>query len=356
MKKLCVFCGEKPRSKNKEHVLPKWLIAHTGPPNRVVRLGFDKITGKPREFSYNSFAFPACESCNTRFGELESLAKEIILKLLSSAPLSKIDLHYLLDWFDKVRIGLWLAFHFLDKNLGGIKPKFHISSRIGLRDRMLIIIRVDNNENELTFRGCDMPSFYYNPSCFSMNINNYCFINISSPFLFSRRIGFPYPTKSFLRADGSMDFELENGRERVMKPLIRKMFKFKGTSIYQPMFRWLSQIPAYRRYYETEYVQKNSLSGENGIGEVFFEKDSAFSVYPFGESDAWIPSISYERDSMNPVISIHTIQLQLFIDTLSPSRERLPEEQQIWWKKAFQTNSSYGNRIIKLLKTNADET
>jgi hypothetical protein len=30
MAEVCVFCGERPQSKTKEHVIPKWLIEMTG--------------------------------------------------------------------------------------------------------------------------------------------------------------------------------------------------------------------------------------------------------------------------------------------------------------------------------------
>jgi hypothetical protein len=38
MDKFCVFCGKKPQSKNREHIIPQWLIALTGDPNRDVYL------------------------------------------------------------------------------------------------------------------------------------------------------------------------------------------------------------------------------------------------------------------------------------------------------------------------------
>lgn len=39
MDKFCVFCGSKPESKNKEHILPQWLLKLTGDPNREIFLG-----------------------------------------------------------------------------------------------------------------------------------------------------------------------------------------------------------------------------------------------------------------------------------------------------------------------------
>jgi hypothetical protein len=32
--KVCVFCGEKPTNKTKEHIIPEWLIELTGDINR----------------------------------------------------------------------------------------------------------------------------------------------------------------------------------------------------------------------------------------------------------------------------------------------------------------------------------
>jgi hypothetical protein len=35
MDKFCVFCGESPENKNKEHVIPQWLIRMTGYSKRI---------------------------------------------------------------------------------------------------------------------------------------------------------------------------------------------------------------------------------------------------------------------------------------------------------------------------------
>ncbi|HDR2534145.1 TPA: hypothetical protein QCI12_004383 [Enterobacter roggenkampii] len=42
--KKCIFCGDKPENKNKEHVIPKWLIEMTGDKKRSGYFGFDKFT------------------------------------------------------------------------------------------------------------------------------------------------------------------------------------------------------------------------------------------------------------------------------------------------------------------------
>lgn len=75
---FCVFCGERPVSKNREHVIPQWLIAMTGDPNREVTIGLDLNSTplKRRRFAFKSFTFPACEQCNERFSGLETRTRE----------------------------------------------------------------------------------------------------------------------------------------------------------------------------------------------------------------------------------------------------------------------------------------
>ena len=353
MKKECVFCGSFARAKNREHVIPQWLIRITGMANQRVRFGYDKATGIPREFNYNSFAFPACEDCNSKFSKLEALAKPVITKVLSSEALSKHEFHTLLDWFDKVRIGLWLAFYYLDKNFFGITPKFHIATRIGLSDRMLQIVKVSTDQNELSFRGCDMPSFYYTPSCFSMIINGYCFINMSVPFLVAPRLGFPFSTINRLREDGLIDIELHAGDNCAKCPVMPDWLFFEGTSLFQAMFPWQIKNLYSRPYYENEYVRAHSLSFEEGVGEVFIEREGKLKVASSTPTTEWVPVIAYDRAKMNPDISIHTLRLQSSVDRLAPLPFNLSETEQKWWQETYRANSEYADKIIAMLERNA---
>ncbi|MFK8055450.1 MAG: hypothetical protein AB8F78_04935 [Saprospiraceae bacterium] len=79
MEKICIFCGNAPESKNKEHVIPKWLIKMTGKPNRVVTIG--KKDGKEIKFPWMKYVFPSCEKCNSDFAKIEAKVKGIIDKL-----------------------------------------------------------------------------------------------------------------------------------------------------------------------------------------------------------------------------------------------------------------------------------
>ena len=105
--KTCIFCGNPPNNKNKEHVLPLWLLRMTGNPGRKVYLGRDwsKPELPKREYGFNNFTFPACESCNSHSARLEDKAKTVVTKLLERTPVAAADMVILLDWLDKVRVG-----------------------------------------------------------------------------------------------------------------------------------------------------------------------------------------------------------------------------------------------------------
>jgi hypothetical protein len=88
MNKFCIFCGGKPEDKNLEHVIPLWLIEHTGDPNRKVSIGTNWRKLKNLECSLDQFVFPACARCNSSYSAIESIAKNVVLRLLAQDPLS----------------------------------------------------------------------------------------------------------------------------------------------------------------------------------------------------------------------------------------------------------------------------
>lgn len=205
MERICIFCGGELEGKTLEHVIPKWLIRLTGNPSRMVYFGYDKDFEKEqfvrRKFAFDAFKFPSCKRCNREFASLEASAKAIVQKMISQESLSESELSTLLDWFDKVRIGLWLGFLYLDKNQLGISPHFHVQHRIRQHDRMLAIFKADGDTEGLNFAGCDTFAFGQSPSCFSLRISGLCFLNMSYPYLLARRMGFLFPVKSYYRDD-----------------------------------------------------------------------------------------------------------------------------------------------------------
>lgn len=60
MKIKCLFCGEDPEAKNKEHVLPQWLLKLTGDPSRTVPIAVDYKNGDVKKFSFSKLTVPSC--------------------------------------------------------------------------------------------------------------------------------------------------------------------------------------------------------------------------------------------------------------------------------------------------------
>lgn len=272
MAKYCVFCGNPPTEKNKEHVIPRWLIELTGNPNRKVRLGFSFNTKNPaefREFAFDQFTFPACEACNLEHSKLEAHAKELMLRVLGSGSLKAEEISVLLDWFDKVRVGLWLGFHQLNKNFFDVEPNFHIARRIGQFDRALFIQKSDFASTRLSFGGADTPAFSYTPSVFTLIVNNFYFTNISSAFLLARRLGFPYPQEMALLPDREeVSCELLPGRKRVMRPVLQHNLPKHSIALFQPMYG--SELVNERSpLYDDQYVRDHSIQASLGVGSVF---------------------------------------------------------------------------------------
>ena len=280
--KFCLFCGDRPVDKNKEHVLPLWLIELTGDPTRQANFGLDLSQGvknaKPRQYAFSQFQFPACAACNDKFGKLENAAKPIVLKLLALEKLTATEISILLDWLDKIRIGLWLGVHQLDKNFEGIIPQFYVRYRIGRKDRMIIMAYGALERQQLSFTGPTTLAFRFLPSAFGLIINRLCLVNISFDYLLGRRLGFPYPSNPLISLGGPQgrDYcELRAGLYRVLRPIYPGPRPLAGITYHQAMFPSENGQPP-RSLYETKYVKTHSLDWATGIGGIYFVKGDRF--------------------------------------------------------------------------------
>lgn len=358
---MCVFCGKRPESKTLEHVLPRWLIELTGDPKRKAGFGYEHTGGGPisrRDYSFDAFKFPACRSCNHNYASLEEKTKAIAQKIIHEECLSELELNNLFDWFDKIRIGLWLAHRYLDKDWLGINPHFYIANRIGQHDRTLIIFKADGSRKGLNYSGCDTPSFAYTPSCFSLSINNFCFLNMSYPNLLCRRLGFPYPVETFATEGKRISCIFTKGRNRIMLPVLKKTISRKGTELYQPIF--CSNINSVDKtvasaLYDTKYVQDNCISWEKGIGKVFINRGSKLNVYSSQPSKEWIPKRSYPLVDLLFEIRIMALDWQLYVDSLQPSLKLISKEK----RKAIVQNRNFSRhqnkQAIQILRQKAKD-
>ncbi len=239
--KFCVFCGKPPENKNKEHVLPQWLLKETGDPNRVVRMGTDFKTQKHIEFSWNRLTMPSCTSCNDEFSKLEERIKPIIQALQCREGISVENYIQLMDWMDKVRVGLWLNYHVLQGNPTGIAPNFHIKDRIGRKDRYLAVHAINTSEIGLNAFGVESLVFHNSPICFGLKINSILLVNISADFAFAERAGFPFPITREYIADGEHSGALRLADFRMQKevahPVLHPRMHKASIELVQPILQ-----------------------------------------------------------------------------------------------------------------------
>jgi hypothetical protein len=191
---FCVFCGDRFQGakRTKEHLLPMWLLKATGDPNRSFRIGSDNGVGGGLIRPASSFHFPACETCNNRYGrQLETQAQKIITAVSSGRSISVAQAYRLLDWLDKVRTGLWLGYYILRKETS-FHPKFYINTRLGAKDR-LAIVSVDPNDHSkfLSFGGHDNNLFHKSQCGIYLRINNIRILSLSFDFLLRPETGLP---------------------------------------------------------------------------------------------------------------------------------------------------------------------
>lgn len=280
MGKRCIFCGKEYFRPSNEHVIPEWLIEMTGDPKRDAVFSFIDNSNNgffDEKRAFRSFVFPSCVDCNNRYSLLESNARCIVQKILSYDFLCPLEVSILLDWFDKVRIGLWLGYMYLDGNKFKIDPGFYINTRISMSDRMLAVAIDDYEGACVNFVGANTPIFSFIPSAFLLRINKFIFINISHQLLLLRRLGFPFPTDSYMIDNAMLSTHIRCGFKRIMEPVLRN--KFRWMKVFQPIYKPFLSDEEVCDVYDDEYVRSHSLNFKDGIGGIFFENESGYVKY-----------------------------------------------------------------------------
>lgn len=336
MRKFCVFCGEKPVDKNKEHVIPQWLIKYTGDPNRITLIG--KKEGKEIKFSWLNFVFPACEECNSNFSNIESKIQPILVKIDNENSVTHNEINLFLDWIDKIRIGMWLGQAMLKNK--DFEPNFFINQRIASKDRLCLIYKLNDSEKGIGIIGTETPVFEQTPSCFSLIINNMVFFNYSKEFLLSKNIGFPYPDEytynssiqikinKFVPGTYKINFPIIEGK--IIKPTI-KLYQsiLKGPHTLKKPFAGIG-----KKYYDSNcFIYNNSLiqsriylSDEQNHFHGFWPKENLIN-FKFKEK--------FERELLFHVILQITLahQNHSLIESLKRFDEKMEDEEKIIFDK-----------------------
>jgi hypothetical protein len=250
-----------------------WLLELTGDPHRKIRIEFDPDTGADIVRPASTFHFPACKTCNERYGEgLEARAQRIVIELSRRQSLAVGQCYVLLDWLDKVRVGLWLGYNALHKDI--IEPHFRIDGRVAKKDRVAII-SVDPNDGFKGFNvgGCDNNVFRTTQAGIYLRINNVRILSVSSDLLIARLAGLPHATELFLSDDYKAYAVLAPGDNQMSQDW--KSFTTLGTTIIaQPMVSLDPAIPGRVKMYVNVDVMSHS-------------KDSLRSLKPKPGTTVW---------------------------------------------------------------------
>lgn len=309
---ICVFCGQRPANKTKEHVIPKWLISLTGDIKRLAWIGplFETGHEKGMKIPFDQFHFPSCDTCNHAYSDLENKTASAFQRVLTCQSVSAEEWETLLNWFDKVRVGLWLGYHhYLGKNQLDITPHYRISGRVGLTDRLLAIYRTSFAGNRVNFPGIQTAVFALMPTCFTLVVNNFCFLNVSTDFLVANRIGFPHPSKVTILENGALLAEGigKAAQPQIRRPILKYPYDRRCTVVAQAIYsRFVNEMTS--DLYTTEYV--TSLSAGVGRSKIVVENDSRTLVKPLFLGADWVPNTVKHSEAFTLSLLAQTLRIQ----------------------------------------------
>ena len=243
----------------------------TGDPKRQVVLGVNYNDPRPvKLFSFDQFTFPACDACNNSYSALEGRAGKVVNKMLGKEAVSEFEIDILLDWLDKVRIGLWLGARYLSNNFADIDPQFHISSRVARADRALLVTHVDANDG-LSITGTTSLMFALMPSVFGLRINNMLLLSASTDLMISKSLGFPFASHRWVSEGLEVGFEVEPGLERLGPIEFGKNYRLPALKIFQPIYR--KHLVGGMEQHVSDYVMRHSLDPLHGRGRIYVQSD-----------------------------------------------------------------------------------
>lgn len=308
LRRICIFCGAPPEAKNREHPLPQWLLALTGDPSRVVTHGVDWKSQKPIRYAFDSFVFPACAGCNERWSGIENSAKAVVRALSRKESLLPVDYVLLLDWLDKVRIGLWLGHRYLQQT--PITPQFTIDTRVGQKDRMVAVYPVGDHQRGLNVYGAETPLFQFKPSVFGIRINNILLLNASWDFMCSERCGYPYPRSVKLDVGtGLMHTADFSRKKRVAHPATAGLMK-PCVLLHQPSLASVDRGSPSMATEHLDYHLSRAWPGRNGLGPLFRQFKDRTIELGSGEAPIEFDSIIGDECRMLKDLALQAYSLQ----------------------------------------------
>ena len=309
----CVFCGKEIIDKTKEHIIPKWLIKLTGDEKREITLGYKYWDDSRLEMKipFNTLTIGSCAECNKIDSKLENESKGIIENIVNNNTILYSNINVLCNFFDKLRIGMWLYYNKVSHNMANIVPHFSINNRINRFDRILGIYRINKNEG-MRFTGVNTLAFQLCPSVACFTIKNYIFLTFSYSFLLAYRFGFPYPKNETISIDKNdvMYCDMMPGTNKVKEPLLRREMVHHGVEIYQPVIPSFFSSAVMSEFYDNLYIKTSKdmslnvvnprvyVNGKISNSDVIFI-DDVISSESNDYNQIFINMFKYQIDCLN---------------------------------------------------------
>lgn len=356
MKKICIFCGKTIEKKTKEHIIPKWLIDLTNQKDKKLPFGpyytldeDNKLFLDFHTFTFDTFVYPSCKMCNSESSKLEYHVKDVLIKLLNEKPLARNNFNILLSWFDKIRIGLYIANLYDSQNFFGIQPKFYINQGAQTKDRMLLIYKIHNRKKYLLFGGIGLPAFMHYPLSFFLIINNFGFLNICDDFLLAKSFGLPYPRKRYLWHDQNFE-EVVPGTNSIKYPVIDVKYQNECTQIYQPILNKNFQNQIQKLCPENHYKQV-FISEHSNYGKIFYKKpNTPIQMYNKDENRDWVANLNNFLTDGNIMDYLTLISLKVQNHYLSKYGFEIAPERSAIINKKFKMAIELNKVIIDYLE------
>ena len=290
--------------------------------NKIMSVGVNWKKGEDIKFNFVSFTFPSCTKCNSDFAKIESQVKPIIENILNDNAVTSDELVLLLDWFDKVRISLWLGIQYHNNGAFDLEPKYYSNTRLRLKDRMLAITNCYDNYKGLRWTGANTLCFITSPTCFTLKINNVLFTNCSMDFILSEQLGFPYPALERQNPNDAKltDFILHAGTQKTAVKIFNTKLYVPTTIVSQPIFKVSKNLNPDK--YDYDYIKDNSYNFNDGEGKLFISHDNM--TYPM-EEDEEISFGTEDKSVKKHNFNRPTLELQ--IELLSSRRLAFNSEQ-----------------------------
>lgn len=291
----------------------------TGFHAKPTSVGTNWSTGEEIVFPAKNYTFPACDSCNNKFGELEGQVKGIVERLQEDQEVSGGDLELLLDWFDKIRVGAWLGIAYLNKSTFTAPPNHYISDRVGIKDRYLSITNTYLPVKTLNWSGANTMTFMASPTALMLRVNNLVFVTASTDFLVSKSVGFPFAAwESQVPGSNIAHFKLTAGTKRVTPDCFKQKPYIPSYVVRQPIYTAAQQAdPA---LYANAYVINNSYDPTAGRGKIFLQRNQKTHTLERGEQVDF--KMEAARSIYGKVAIVRPI-LELQIEMLKSRMKRL---------------------------------